>query len=288
MKKFLSKSVILALVVSLLFIFGCGAKKENTKTTSQPKTPPVEMKLATTTSTTDSGLLDYLLPIFEKKYNIKTKVISVGSGQAIATGEKGDADVLLVHSPKAEEQFVTAGFGVDRQSVMHNDFVIVGPANDPAGIKQTKTAIDAFTKISSSKANFVARGDGSGTDTKEKGIWTKANIKPEGTWYIAQGGGMGATLRMASEKGAYTLSDRSTYLAQKDKLKLSILVEGDKDLLNTYHVILVNPQKWPNVKNDAAKKFEAFLTSAEGQKLIAEFGKDKYGQSLFFPDVVKQ
>lgn len=286
MRKLLSKSIILALAVSLLFVFGCSStKKEAPK---QKATPTIELKLATTTSTTDTGLLDYLLPVFEKKYNIKVKVISVGSGQAIATAQKGDADVLLVHSPKAEEQFVTAGFGVDRQGVMHNDFVIVGPANDPAGIKQTKTAIDAFTKIANSKVNFVARGDASGTDTKEKGIWEKAKIKPTGTWYIAQGGGMAATLRMASEKGAYTLSDRGTYLAQKAKLKLTILVEGDKDLLNTYHVIVDNPQKFPNVKYDAAKKFEEFMTSTQGQKLIADFGKDKFGQSLFFPDVVKQ
>lgn len=272
------------MLFSLLLLVGCSATKKD----QAKETPKEEIKLATTTSTTDTGLLDYLLPKFEKKYNIKVKVISVGTGQAIKIGQQGDADVLLVHSRKDEDQFIKDGFGVDRKDVMYNDFVILGPESDPAGLKAVKKAADAFAKIAKAKGLFVARGDDSGTDKREKSIWVETKITPKGnSWYIENGGGMADTLRMASEKGAYTLSDRGTYLAQKDKLKLKLLVEGDKKLLNPYGIIAVNPAKFPNVKKDAAKKFVDFMVSAEGQKLIGNFGQDKFGQALFVPNATK-
>lgn len=285
MKFFKSKALILLVSFILLFAIGC-AKKETTSTNNE-ENKAATITLATTTSTQDTGLLDQLVPEFEKKYNIKVKVIAVGTGEAIKLGEKGDADVLLVHSKKAEEEFVSGGFGLERIKVMHNDFVIVGPANDPAKIKGL-TSIDAFKKLAAAnKFVFISRGDDSGTDKKEKSIWEKAQISPKGDWYISIGQGMGATLTMANEKQAYTLSDRGTYLAKRDKFKLDILAEGDKDLLNPYSVIAVSPQKYPQIHNAEANKFIEFITSAEVQKEIGEFGKAKFGQALFVPDANK-
>ncbi len=245
--------------------------------------------LATTTSTQDSGLLDVLIPAFEKKTGYFVKTIAVGSGQAMAMGRKGEADVLLVHSPEAEKVFMAEGFGTGRRLVMHNDFVIVGPAADRAGIAGMKSATGAFRKIAGSQALFLSRGDNSGTDAKEKAIWKAAGIKPEGQkWYQETGLGMGQTLNVASEKQVYTLSDRGTYLALKKRLDLAIQVEGDRGLLNIYHVIEVNPEKWPKVNAAGAKAFAAFMTAPETQATIAAFGVDKFGSPLFFPDAGKR
>lgn len=241
--------------------------------------------LATTTSTQDSGLLDVLIPAFEKKTGYFVKTISVGSGQAMAMGQKGEADVLLVHSPAAEKKFMAEGFGLDRLLVMHNDFIVLGAAADPAAIKTAKTTPEAFKKIAAAGALFLSRGDNSGTHSKEKGIWQAAGISPAGRkWYQETGLGMGQTLNVANEKNGYTLADRGTYLALKKNLSLNILREGDPVLLNIYHVIGVNPGKWPKVNAEGAKAFSAFMVSAEVQTIIKTFGVDKYGSPPFFPD----
>jgi len=245
--------------------------------------------LATTTSTQDSGLLDVLIPMFEEQSGYKVQTVAVGSGQAMEMGQQGNADVLLVHSPTAEKQFMDEGWGKDRSLIMHNDFIIVGPASDPAKIKGLGPA-DAFKAIATAQAPFVARADKSGTSTKELGIWAKTEDDPATTkpsWYIETGQGMGPSLAIASEKGAYTLTDRATYLANKDKLQLEIHVEGNKTLLNVYHVITVNPDKWPKVNYEGAMSFMKFMTDLATQDVIGKFGVDKFGQSLFFPDADK-
>jgi len=245
--------------------------------------------LATTTSTQDSGLLDVLVPLFEKKTGYFVKTIAVGSGQAMAMGQKGEADVLLVHSPAAEKKFMADGFGVERLIVMHNDFVVVGAPADPAAIKGAKTTPEAFKKIASANALFLSRGDNSGTHAKEKTIWKAAGIDPAGQkWYQETGLGMGQTLNVAAEKKGYTLTDRGTWLALQKNLGLPILKEGDPILLNVYHVIGVNPVKWPKVNADGAKAFSDFMVSAETQGIIKTFGVEKYGGPLFFPDAGKQ
>jgi len=245
--------------------------------------------LATTTSTQDSGLLDLLVPLFEKRTGLFVKTIAVGSGQAMAMGERGEADVLLVHSPEAERKFMDEGFGLDRRLVMHNDFIIVGPSEDPAKIRGVRTAKDALHKIASAKALFLSRGDESGTHAKEKAVWKAAGIPPEGEkWYQQTGQGMGQTLNVASEKKGYTLTDRGTYLALKRNLALETLVEGDAILLNVYHVIQVSHAKWPKVNASGAKAFADFLVCAEAQAMIRSFGVDKYGSPLFFPDAGKK
>jgi tungstate transport system substrate-binding protein len=245
--------------------------------------------LATTTSTQDSGLLDALIPMFEKKTGYFVKTIAVGSGQAMAMGQKGEADVLLVHSPDAEQKFMADGFGVNRRLVMHNDFVVVGPAEDPAKIKGLKSATEAFSKIAGAQALFMSRGDNSGTHSKEKSVWKAAAVKPEGQkWYQETGLGMGETLNVASEKRAYTLADRGTYLSLKKKLSLDILTEGDAVLLNIYHVIEANPGKWPKVNTAGAKAFSDFMVASETQGVIKAFGVDKFGAPLFFPDAGKK
>jgi tungstate transport system substrate-binding protein len=245
--------------------------------------------LATTTSTQDSGLLDVLLPVFEKKTGYFVKTIAVGSGQAMAMGQKGEADVLLVHSPEAEKKFMSEGYGVNRKLVMHNDYIIVGPKTDPARIKGTKSSVDAFKKIAASNAVFMSRGDNSGTHSKEKAIWKTAGINPEGQkWYQQTGLGMGQTLSVAAEKKTYTLADRGTYLALKKNLGLDILTEGDAVLLNIYHVIDVNPAKWPKVNTSGAKAFADFMVSTQTQDIIKKFGVEKYGSPLFFPDAGKK
>ncbi len=245
--------------------------------------------LATTTSTQDTGLLDTLIPMFEKKTGYFVKTIAVGSGQAMAMGEKGEADVLLVHSPDAEAKFVAAGNGINRRLVMHNDFVIVGPPADPARIKGSKTSPEAFKKIAGSGSLFVSRGDNSGTHSKEKGIWKAAGLNPEGQkWYQQTGLGMGQTLNVAAEKKGYTLTDRGTWLSLQKTLGLPILMQGDPILLNIYHVIEVNQTKWPKVNAAGAKAFADFMVSAQTQKIIKSFGVDKYGAPLFFPDAGKK
>ncbi len=244
--------------------------------------------LATTTSTQDSGLLDVLVPIFEGQTGYVVKPVAVGTGAALKMAEEGNADVLLVHAPSSEKALMDAGWGKDRMLIMHNDFVIVGPADDPAGIQGTATAVEAFQKIADAGADFITRGDDSGTNKMEISLWGKTEADPTGqAWYIDSGQGMGATLTIASEKQAYTLTDRATYLANKENLDLEILVEGDAALLNVYHVITVNPEKWPKSNYDGAIAFAKFMTTPETQAVIGEFGVDKFGQPLFFPDADK-
>ena len=245
--------------------------------------------LATTTSTQDSGLLDVLIPIFEKKTGYFMKTIAVGSGQAMAMGQKGEADVLLVHSPDAEKKFVAEGYGINRRIIMHNDYIIVGPSEDPAKIRGAKSSSASFKNIASARSLFLSRGDNSGTHSKEKAIWKAAGINPEGEKWCQQTGlGMGQTLSVAAEKKGYTLADRGTYLALKKNLGLDILVEGDAILLNIYHVIEVNPAKWPKVNVPGGKAFADFMVSKETQDVIRIFGVDKFGSPLFFPDAGKK
>ena len=241
--------------------------------------------LATTTSTQDSGLLDVLIPAFEAKTGFTVQVVAVGSGAALKLGEQGNADVLLVHSPAAEVTFMSNGFGTDRRLVMHNDFIIVGPAADPAGIATATSAVNAFQKIAASGAQFISRGDASGTNAKELALWKSANITLTGQpWYVETGQGMGATLIIASEKGAYTLTDRATFLANQANYQLALLYEGDNGLLNVYHVIVVNHDKWPSTNLDGAIAFANYVTSPAGQAVIMNFGVEKFGQQLFIPD----
>ncbi|MBE3575689.1 MAG: extracellular solute-binding protein [Firmicutes bacterium] len=244
---------------------------------------PHSIVVASTTSTQDSGIFDVILPVFEKNTGIRVKVVAVGTGQAIELAERGDADVIFVHARASEEEFVAKGFGVRRYPVMYNDFVIVGPAADPAGIGGGKDAVAAFRQIAAKQALFVSRGDNSGTHIKEKEIWKAAGLVPKGGWYKEAGTGMGNTLRMADEMGAYTLADRSTYLHLQSHLRLKILVQGDRILFNPYGVTAVNPRKFPDVNYAGAQKFIQFLTSPEGQKLIGEYGREQFGQPLFFP-----
>jgi tungstate transport system substrate-binding protein len=243
---------------------------------------------ATTTSTQDTGLLDVLIPVFEKNSGFRVKTIAVGSGQAMAMGERGEADVLLVHSPDAEEKFIRQGFGVNRRLVMHNDFVIIGPARDPARLKGLTSAAAAFKNIASTKSLFISRGDNSGTHVKEQKIWKLAGINPEKEkWYQQTGLGMGQSIAVANEKLGYTLCDRATFLSMKRNLDLSIRVESDTSLMNIYHVIEVNSKKFPRVNSEGARAFADFWVSAETQKMIRQFGIKKYGEILFHPDAGK-
>ena len=273
--------VLMSIFLAMLVLAGCGTKAP---TAQQPAQPQVkDVILSTTTSTQDSGLLDVLIPAFEKKTGYKIKTIAVGSGQAIAMGEKGEADLLLTHAPDAEKKVVESGAAVNRRLVMHNDFIIIGPPADPAGIKG-KSAMEAMKAIADAKTIFISRGDNSGTHQLEKKLWKQASITPAGSWYQEVGTGMGQALKMASEKQGYILTDRATYLAQAKNLGMPILVEGDAKLLNIYHVMEVNPAKYSKVNAAGAKAFADFLLSAEGQSMIAAFGKDKFGQPLFFAD----
>lgn len=284
-------AALLSVLAAALMLAACGNDTARATATGAvlPKPARPDVILATTTSTQDSGLLDLLVPAFEQATGYRVKVIAVGSGAAMQMGERGDADVLLVHSPAAEEKFVADRFGVERTLVMHNDFVVAGPAADPAGVKGSKTAAEALRKVADGKATFVSRGDNSGTDVLEKGLWKSAGLAvPKGQpWYLETGQGMGATLTVAREKQAYTVTDRATLLAFAARSDLSILVEGDPSLLNVYHVIVPNPERLPKTNTDGARAFKAFLVSAEAQRLIGEFGKEKYGQALFFADAGK-
>lgn len=243
--------------------------------------------LATTTSTQDSGLLDVLVPMFEEQTGYTVQTIAVGTGEALKMGEEGNADVLLVHAPSSEITFMEGGHGKDRFLVMHNDFIVAGPAEDPAKIQGLDTQA-AFAAVHNAGATFVSRGDDSGTHKKELELWKKAALDPAGqAWYLETGQGMGASLIVASEKGGYLLTDRATYLANKDNLQLEILLEGDNSLLNVYHVLTVNPEAWPKVNYDGALAFSEFLTDPTTQDVIEQFGLDKYGQPLFYPDADK-
>jgi tungstate transport system substrate-binding protein len=253
-----------------------------------PQTRAAEVKeknviLSTTTSTQDSGLLEVLVPIFEKQTGYSVKTISVGTGQALALAAKGDADVALVHAPSLEKKYVGEGKLLNRRLVMYNDFVIIGPKDDPAKIKSAKTATGALKAIEQSKAPFVSRGDNSGTHNLEKSLWQQASITPKGAWYIESGQGMGATLGIANERNAYTITDRGTYLALGKRVTLPILIEGDRLLLNIYSVIEVNPANGPRVNAAGGKAFADFMASPQAQAVIESFGVEKFGQPLFVP-----
>ncbi len=239
--------------------------------------------------------MDVLIPLFQEKTGYVVKPVYVGSGAAMKMGQEGNADVLLVHSPTAEVKFMDDGYGINRKLLMHTDYLIVGPSADPAGIKGIKVATEALQKIADAKINFYSRGDNSGTDALEKSLWKKIGITvadnstSNPSWYIQGGAGTGMLdlLRIASEKNAYTITDRATYLANKTVVSLDILVEGDPALLNIYHIIEVNPAKWPNVNTEGAKTFSNFMTGKEAQEAIGKYGKDKYGIALFFADAGK-
>ena len=243
------------------------------------------LKLSTTTSTENSGLLAVLHPAFEAKYGVKVDVIAVGTGKALKIGGNGDVDVVFVHAPAAELKYVEQGDFIDRKAVMHNDFVIVGPENDPAKLAQAQSAHHALQLIAQAKIDFISRGDDSGTHKKEKTLWSESKLTPEGRWYIQAGQGMGAVLKMADEKQAYALTDRGTQIAFQDKMSLTIAFEGDETLFNPYHVMAVNPDKHSHVKYDLATKYINFVTSEQGQTMIANFKMG--GQQLFYPDVMK-
>lgn len=284
-------------VVVALTLFGCTAAPTAAPapagptdaatiapTSAQPTTS-TKLILATTTSTEDSGLLDVILPDFEKEFNATVDVVAVGTGQAIKLGEDGNADVLLVHDRAKEDKFMEAGHGVRREDVMYNDFIIIGPKDDPAGIKGMTDAAAAMKKIADSQATFISRGDESGTHSKEKALWKAAGVEPTGSWYVSAGQGMGAVLTMADERQAYSLSDRATFLARTlEGLDLVILVEGDKALFNPYGVIAVNPNKGSHINATLANSFIDWIISVPVQERISQFGKDKFGQSLFIPD----
>ena len=253
--------------------------------TPAPSSEGASLILATTTSTQDSGLLDAILPDFEAASGINVDVVAVGTGAALKLGEDCNADVVLVHARASEDGYMDAGFGTRREDVMYNDFVVVGPEADPAGIGGMTVATEAFTQIADAQSPFVSRGDDSGTHSKEKSIWSKAGIEPAGDWYISAGQGMGAVLSMADEQQAYTLSDRATYLARTlEGTDLVIEVEGDPALFNPYGVMDVNPERCPQVKQDLAMQFIDWLVSVPTQEQIAAFGVEEFGQSLFVPD----
>ncbi|MBN2319435.1 MAG: substrate-binding domain-containing protein [Acidobacteria bacterium] len=249
-----------------------------------PLSEPVRLRLATTTSVQDSGLLPYLLPHFEGKCSCRVDVIAVGTGQALKLAENGDVDMVLVHAPDLEKKFVSDGYGINRQTFMVNDFVILGPESDPAQIKGMADAAGALLKIRDNKALFISRGDNSGTHQKEKSLWEKTGINPAGSWYLEIGQGMGAVLTMADEKDAYTVCDRGTYLSRKHQLKLQVLAEGDPLLLNYYSAIPVSPERYPEVKANLSRQLTEWLCSPEGQNLIGEYIVG--GNQLFKPSYV--
>lgn len=243
------------------------------------------LKIAVTTSIENSGLFSVLLPPFEKKYQVKMFVLAVGTGKALKLGENGDVDLVLVHAPDAEKRFIDAAYGVSRVSVMHNDFVLLGPTSDPAGVKSVATLTKAFNLIYKSKSKFISRGDNSGTHKKELKLWEIAGIKPVGEWYFSIGQGMGAALTMAYEKQSYILSDRGTYLAYQGKTNLDIVYENDAALENPYHIIMVNPEHHPHIKTEMSQRFINYITGVDGQKIIRDFRIN--GEALFYPDVIK-
>jgi len=251
--------------------------------TTQPGWAKEVLKLSTTTSTENSGLLAVLHPVFEKQNNIRIDVIAVGTGKALKIGGNGDVDVVFVHAPAAELKYVESGDFVDRIAVMHNDFVIVGPGDDPAGIATAKSVVEAFQQIANSKSAFISRGDDSGTHKKELQLWKQAKVEPKGDWYMAAGQGMGAVLRIADNKQGYALTDRGTQIAFSDKIALKVQFGGDDALFNPYHVMAVNPNKGPHIRYDLAKKYIEFITSKQGLAIIS--GLKKGDQQLFYPDV---
>jgi len=262
-----------AVVTALLFVM-CSAPA------SAQHAPVI---LSTTTSTQDSGLLDVLVPLFERRTGYTVKTIAVGTGQALALAARGEADVVLAHAPALEKKYVDEGKMLDRRLVMYNDFVVIGPADDPAKVKGMKRAADAMKAIAASGSRFVSRGDTSGTHVLEKSLWKLAGVEPHGAWYIEAGQGMGATLGIADDRKAYTVTDRGTYLAFQKRVRLPILLEGDKPLLNIYSVMKVNPSNGPRVNAAGGAAFADFMVSPEVHAAIKTFGVDKYGQALFVP-----
>ncbi|MBS3939000.1 MAG: substrate-binding domain-containing protein [Peptococcaceae bacterium] len=268
------KKIVVPLLAVLLLVLSL--------TACAPRQPLI---LATTTSTVDSGLLEVLVPLFEKETGITVQTVSVGTGKALAMGERGEADVLLVHSPEAEQKLVASGAVINRQYVMYNDFVIVGPKADPAGVRGGGDAGAALRSIAEKQSPFVSRGDDSGTHKKELALWAQVAVAPAGQWYIESGTGMGQTLSIADERQAYVLTDRGTFLAHRANLTLEILVVGDPALMNPYHVMQVNPERFPKVNARGAARFVNFMLSTQAQKVIKEFGVEKHGEPLFFPAV---
>ena len=267
------KGILLAAVFVCFFLFFTG-----------DAIAAERIRMATTTSTDNSGLLEAILPPFEKMCDVTVDVIAVGTGKAIKLGETGNVDLILVHAPEAEEQFIAEGYGVNRRQVMHNDFVLLGPESDPAKLKGEKKSARAFQKIAQTGALFISRGDDSGTHKKEKSIWQEAGVEPNGAWYLEAGQGMGTVLQMTHEKGAYTISDRGTFLAYRSKIDLTIMSEGDPVLYNPYGVIAVNPARHPHVNYVKAMALIGWFTSPECQKIIAAFKKG--GEVLFYPEAI--
>jgi tungstate transport system substrate-binding protein len=275
-------------VVGILLVIAAIGRSAMPLAAQETSTPvarpgPRDVILATTTSTADTGLLDALGPLFKDATGYTLKPIAVGSGAALELGKRGEADVVLAHSPAAEQTFMEEGYGSERRTVMFNDFVIVGPEDDPAGIAGNPSAVEAMHQIADSKSRFVSRGDESGTNALELRLWKQAGIEPAGEWYIESGTGMGETLTIANERGAYTITDRGTYLALRNRLALPILVERDKALINIYHVITLNPANGPNINSEGGEAFLTFLLDPATQEFIGEFGIDEFGEPLFTP-----
>lgn len=265
--------IFVSVLLTIGLIFNCSASEDK------------NIILATTTSVQDTGLLDVLIDAFQKKAGFTVKAIALGTGQALQMGRTGEADILWVHSPEDEKEFVDEGYGTDRTTFMHNDFVILGPKNDPAKVRGTKKAAEAFTKIAKAKALFVSRGDNSGTHKKEKAIWKEAGVSPDKDAYIEVGQGMAQTIVIADEKQGYVLADRSSYLSLKRFIDLVIVSEGDEALINRYSLILINPDKFPKVNSDGAWALFNFLLSKDSKRIVENFGKEKFGQRLFFWDL---
>jgi tungstate transport system substrate-binding protein len=277
----------LAFVAAVLVLAGCGGNGDQ-EGGAESAAGKGTIILATTTSTQDSGLLDELIPRFERETGYTVKTVAVGSGQALEMGERGEADVLLVHSPKAEEELMQTGTAGQRRLVMHNDFIVVGPSSDPADVKEQPVRA-AFERIAEDKERFISRGDDSGTNTRELELWEAAGIAPKGSWYEKSGQGMGATLRIAAEKQAYTLADRGTYLSTAGPREdLDVLVEGDERLLNVYHVIEMTQRAGSRVQEAGGQAFARWIVSRPVQQTIGAFGRDKFGEPLFTPDAGKQ
>lgn len=294
MRKSKSFLILTMMLILMLAFVGCTNKTDAPEPTKEPEvenndvaeiTNP-ELLLSTTTSTEDSGLLDAILPVFTEDTGYDVKVVAVGTGQALQMGKDGDADVLLVHAKASEEEFVAEGHGIERFEVMYNDFILIGPKADPAGIlaNAPQDILEALKLIKEKEATFVSRGDDSGTHKMELKLWNELEIEPTGDWYIEAGQGMGAVIQMAEEMEAYTLTDRATYLSMKNDLELDIVTEGDTKLFNQYGVIAVNPDKNDQINAEGAETFVKWILSEKAQNLIGEFGKDIYGEALFIPN----
>jgi tungstate transport system substrate-binding protein len=273
----MKKILLSILIIASIYSISCFAEGKFEK--------PDRLKLAATTSTENTGLLDTLLPAFTEKTGIEVDTIAVGTGKAITLGENGDVDIIIVHARAREDSFVSDGYGVNRRDLMHNDFVILGPPSDPAGVTGVDDAAEALIRINKNEADFISRGDDSGTHTREKELWAETGIPPSGMWYKEAGQGMGAVITMSNDLEGYTLSDRGTFLSMKDKIDLVVLVEGDRKLFNPYGIIAVNPALHDHVNYEAAMSLITFLTSKNGQSIIESFRKN--GEQLFYPDVFK-